>query len=192
MTKLKFRSTSPRRTCTKTYASYKSYKPFLATDFNNRCGYTDCQERWLGGKNTFHIDHFKPHSLFPSLKQEYSNLVYSCSYVNILKSDDDPENYLDPCVEDLNQHFYRDSSGTIFPFDNSPRAVYMHKNLKLGLARYGFIWLIENCYDMMKKLQVQVATLPEDSPKKKELKDLHFEFSTEFTKYFDYLTTRYL
>ena len=192
MTKLKFRSTSPRRTCTKTYASYKSYKPFLATDFNNRCGYTDCQDRWLGGKNTFHIDHFKPHSRFPSLKNEYSNLVYSCSYVNILKLNDNPDNYLDPCEEDLNQHFYRDRSGTIFPNIDSPKALYMHKKLKLGLARYQLIWLVENLFSSIEKLQTIVSTLPKDSVKACELKDLHYELTKGFTEYYNYLTAQHL
>lgn len=88
---MNFRDKQPIRTCVKKYANYKSYKPYLAKDFFNRCGYTDCSDFWFGGMNNFHIDHFKPWKKYPQnplLKTDYQNLVYCCSYVNILKSDD--------------------------------------------------------------------------------------------------------
>lgn len=91
-----FRIMAPKRTCTKNRANYNAYKTFLAEDFNHRCGYTDCSDYWFGGKRTFQIDHFKPESKYPELKNEYSNLVYCCSYVNRAKWDDDNPNYLDP------------------------------------------------------------------------------------------------
>ena len=44
-----FRNEHPKRTFEKTYAKYGSYKPHLAKDFFNRCGYTDCPDFWFGG-----------------------------------------------------------------------------------------------------------------------------------------------
>ena len=55
----KFRYNSPARTCVKIYTNYRSFKQYLAADFNSRCGYTDCPDFWFGGKNNFHIDHFR-------------------------------------------------------------------------------------------------------------------------------------
>lgn len=188
MTNVVFRKTKPKRTCIKAYQRYQPFKPYLAKDFNSRCGYTDCADKWFGGVTTFHIDHFAPLKKFPSLKTTYSNLVYSCSYVNILKSDDDPVKYLEPCSDEYNDHFYRDKLGTVFPNPNSQKATYMHRKLKLGLARYQVIWLIDNLFDCIKDLQNFADNLPNGSNEELAAKDLHFALTKEFTKYFDYLT----
>ncbi|WP_139093490.1 HNH endonuclease [Delftia sp. JD2] len=186
MTKVQFRELSPQRRCTKTYSTYGSYKQYLASDFNNRCGYTDSHHMWFGGLTTFHIDHFKPHKKFPQLKTTYSNLVYACSYVNILKSDDDPNNYLDPCTTDYNQHFYRDAYGTIYPNEQSREAIYMHKKLKLGLARYRVIWVLEKSDKLLKELEELESTLEKES--ELEFYKLYFKLTKEFRAYFHYLT----
>ena len=188
MNKVIFRELAPQRSCSKIYSVYGSYKKYLASDFNNRCGYTDSHHMWFGGLSTFHIDHFKPHKKFPLLKTTYSNLVYACSYVNILKSDDDPVNYLDPCATDYNKHFYRDAHGTIYPDAQSPQAIYMHKKLKLGLARYRIIWALEKSDKLMKKLEELAETLVAGSKEETELHKLHFDLAKEFRAYLHYLT----
>jgi len=137
-----FRKHQPVRTCTKKYSSYRSYKDFLQSDFKGRCGYTDCPDYFFGGKRTFHIDHFKPQSTHKELTNEYSNLIYACSYVNIKKSDDLSE-LLDPCDVDLNLHFYRDEYGNILPFSTSEIAINMSEALGLNMRRYGIIWMLE-------------------------------------------------
>lgn len=190
MSQLVFRNTAPTRTCTKTYTSYKPFKTYLADDFNKRCGYTDCADRWFGGKNTFHIDHFKPIKDFPALATDYSNLVYSCSYVNILKSNDNPNNYLEPCNDDYNQHFYRDQLGTIIPYQHSAKAKYMHKKLKLGLARYRTIWLLDNVFDLIKQLTIQINNMPKDTPEELAALRVHSELTQKLTQYLDYTTTQ--
>lgn len=184
-----FRELIPLRSCTKKFSSYSSYKNYLAADFNNRCGYTDSHHRWFGGISTFHIDHFKPHKKFPALAAEYSNLVYACSYVNILKSDDDPNNYLDPCTVNYNQHFFRSTSGTIHANASSPQAVYMHKKLKLGLARYQVIWLLEKCDKSMEQLEALAEKLPSGSAEELAVKNLYFELGKEFRAHLNYLAT---
>lgn len=188
MTKVRFRELTPQRSCTKKYSAYGSYKKYLASDFNYRCGYTDSHHMWFGGVSTFHIDHFRPHKKFPELKTTYSNLVYACSYVNILKSDDDPINYLDPCSTDYNQHFYRDLDGTIYPDTQSPKAVYMHKKLKLGLARYRVIWALEKSDLLLKKLEDLKSTLVIGSSEELEFYRRYFDLAKEFRAYLHYLT----
>ncbi len=180
-----FRIKRPERTCTKTYASYRSFKPYLAEDFNKRCGYTDCPDFWFGGKNTFHIDHFKPFSKNPHLETDYSNLVYCCSYVNILKSDDEGD-YLDPCDIDFNEHFERDTDGSIIPKENSKEANYMFSKLQLNLSRYSFIWKLEGIYERLLKLKEQIHN-PKNAEIKKDLREIHSELAEEFTDYLIYL-----
>lgn len=180
-----FRVNSPKRTCIKTYASYRRYKPYLAEDFNRRCGYTDCPDSWFGGKNTFHIDHFKPFSKNPALATAYSNLVYCCSYVNILKSDDEGD-YIDPCDIDFNEHFERDPDGSIIPKASSKEANYMFTKLQLNLSRYRFIWKLEEIYERLLKLKEQIHK-PDNEHIKIDLRVIHSELAEEFTDYLKYL-----
>jgi hypothetical protein len=138
-----FRDTQPSRTYKgKELENYKGYKDHLEFDFKQRCGYSDCHHDWFGGKRNFQIDHFKPVSIHPELETKYSNLVYSCSYVNRAKSND-VGNYIDPCEVNFNDHFHRDELGNIYPNDNSEAAKYMYRKLKLYLKRYSIIWMLE-------------------------------------------------
>ncbi|MBS1625924.1 MAG: hypothetical protein JST83_18030 [Bacteroidetes bacterium] len=157
----------------------------MAKDFNARCGYTDCPDFWFGGKNNFHIDHFKPFSKNPKLETEYSNLVYCCSYVNILKSDDEGD-YIDPCNVDFNDHFERDDEGAIVPKAASKEATYMHSKLELGLSRYKFIWKLDEIYNRLIKLQGEIGK-PENAEIKNDLRIIHSELAEEFTAYLQYL-----
>jgi len=182
MNKLPFRKIAPVRTYTgRELPDYSGYKDFLENDYNERCGYTDCHQFWFGGKRTFQIDHFKPKIKFPELLNKYSNLVYSCSYVNRAKSEDLNE-YLDPCDCDYNENFYRDEVGHIYPEDNSPIARYMYKALKLYLKRYSIIWILESLEEKMEVLREIVEKTGDD-----EAKELFFSITTKYMDYKKYL-----
>lgn len=180
-----FRDISPKRTCTKSFSNYRSYKNYLAKDFNNRCGYTNCSDFWFGGAKTFHIDHFKPLKNHPELKTEYSNLVYCCSYANILKSDDEGL-YLDPCNVDYNAHFERDFEGNIIPRKDSEEANYMYSKLKLYLKRYRIIWKLDVLLAKMDELEKVIDIIVEPSLKKK-LKVHYADLAMVFRQYLKYL-----
>jgi uncharacterized protein (TIGR02646 family) len=185
---VKFREDNdiPKRTYSGSkLSSYRSYKKHLRKDFKGRCGYTNCSHFWFGGSKNFHIDHFKPKSKYPDLETEYSNLVYSCSYTNIAKSDDDFD-YLDPCNEDYNNHFYRDRKGNIFPIDTSAKAVYMHTKLKLYLSRYSIIYMLDRLLEKMNKIKDVISNLKDGSQKDEVLK-LQGELANEFIGYLKYL-----
>ena len=185
----KFREQAPSRTCKESFADYRRYKEFLQADFNHRCGYTNVSDTWLGGKNAFHIDHFIPwkkHPHEPSLKTDYSNLVYCCSYVNILKSNDEGD-YLDPCDNDLNEHFYRDELGYIHPREHSTQALYMHSKLQLGMARYAVIWSLSAIKEKMENLRAAIDALPDGEKKDKALQ-LMGELAMDFLDYLKYLS----
>uniref|UniRef100_UPI004049C221 hypothetical protein n=1 Tax=Gelidibacter sp. TaxID=2018083 RepID=UPI004049C221 len=186
MNKIKFRQNNPERTYSGAKkANYRKYKPFLQKDFNGRCGYTDCSQVWFGGSNSFHIDHFRPKSLHPHLTTEYSNLVYSCSYVNISKGDDDSD-YLDPCDIDYNEHFFRDEFGNITPEPGSHKANYMFSKMKLYLKRYSVIFMLDNLREKMNLISETIKGM-KDGADKNELLQLQGELSIEFLEYLKYL-----
>lgn len=179
---INFRETNPTRTCVMKYKNYKRYKSYLATDFSNKCGYTNCSDFWFGGSNNFHIDHFKPWKKNPGLKVEYSNLVYCCSYVNILKSDDDGP-YIDPCNEDYNIHFGRHSNGAIIPI--TPQARYMYDKMKLYLDRYRIIWMLDQLDQLDHKIDKLESELANN--KDERIEALHYEVLKKYRRYVNYL-----
>lgn len=181
---INFRIDTPKRTCVKTYANYRNFKPYLRTDFKLKCGYTDCSDFWFGGSKTFHIDHFKPKSKFPELETSYSNLVYCCSYVNILKSDDENE-YLDPCNVNYNEHFERDNDGNIFAKKESARAVYMYKTLKMFLKRYQIIWMLDKLIEKIDLLGDVIEKNPNISD---DIRNEYVNLNLEFHKYRKFLS----
>jgi hypothetical protein len=166
MSEVIFRDKSPERTYTGAFKDYRRYKNFLEKDFKSRCGYTDCFDFWFGGKPNFQIDHFKPKSKHPELETTYSNLVYSCSYINRAKTDDIGD-YIDPVDIDYNEHFYRDHLGNIYPKETSTSAKYMYIKLKLYLKRYSIIWMLDQLEKKMFKLQELIEAT--DNPEAKEL-----------------------
>ena len=183
-----FREFTPKRTYVgRVYKRYKTYKKHLIKDFKSKCGYTDTSDRWFGGKNNFHIDHFISKDEDPSLINKYSNLIYCCAYVNILKKHDKYINYLDPCDEDFNSHFYRDKQGTIYPSPSSAKAQYMHNKLQLGLKRYRIVWKLDKLLTSKEQLTQLMDTLPPNHPRYQTLKDRYLIFSREFDKYLNYL-----
>ena len=184
----KFRENLPVRTFTRTYAKYSQYKQYLAKDFFNRCGYTDCYDFWFGGVNNFHIDHFIPWKNYPAqptLKTDYQNLVYCCSYVNILKSNDET-NYIDPCNNDFNDHFIRDKIGNIIPNTNSVQAQYMYQKLKLFMRRYQIIWMLDKIDTKMQQLKLAIEKTSNEKLKQ-ELLITNGELGMLMSEYLNYL-----
>ncbi len=183
---LPFRRKQPQRTYKGKHNDYKKYKEPLSKDFNERCGYTDCHQSFFGGRRNFHIDHFKAKVHYPELEKEYSNLVYSCSYVNIAKGDDDNDLYLDPCNVDFNIHFERDKYGNINPLTTSKEAIYMHNKLKLYLKRYGITWALDTLFEKWLIIREKLDEI-EDESVKSELTILKKDLADEFVEYFHYL-----
>lgn len=182
-----FREHHPVRTCSKVLTDYKSYKKYLVKDFNRRCGYTDCPDWWFGGKTHFHIDHFLPHSnpAHFHLKHSYSNLIYACSFINGVKSNKEGD-FLDPCANDYNLHFYRNELGEIIPRPESKYALFMYEELKLGLKRYSLIWLLTKLDKQMSVLGEKLKNLSEKD-KRLEILELRNELLDEYQKYNTYL-----
>ncbi|OBY82767.1 hypothetical protein ACM14_24470 [Delftia sp. JD2] len=62
----------------------------------------------------------------------------------------------------------------------------MHKKLKLGLARYRVIWVLEKSDKLLKELEELESTLEKES--ELEFYKLYFKLTKEFRAYFHYLT----
>ncbi len=69
------------------YSDYASYRDWLRDEFSFRCAFCLQREQWVRVGGTFHIDHFIPQAVDPSLKCEYDNLLYVCATCNAKKSD---------------------------------------------------------------------------------------------------------
>ncbi len=160
----KIQKQKPIRTCKETYADYKSFKPYIVKDFNNRCGYCDSHDKFFGGLKNFQIDHFKPHSIpaFLPLKHEYENLIYSCQSCNRAKSNKwkDTEGFLDPCDINYDTFIFRDTNGKI-KHNETTQGEYIHSNLNLFLKRHEFLWIIEKLENQKNEIKELRNSTPE-------------------------------
>ena len=102
-----------RRTDVPHYTDYKHYKAYIRIDLKYACAYCQIHENEFGGPRNFHVEHYRPRSLFRHLETAYTNLVYGCCVCNSFKSNDWPSDdpiadgvgYLDPCEHDYDEHF---------------------------------------------------------------------------------------
>ena len=124
---------------------------------------------------TFQIDHFKPYSKYPELETEYGNLVYCCSYVNRLKSNDDNTKHLDPCDEDYNEHFFRNFDGRIS--GKTECGKFMTQKLSLNLSRYAIIWNIERLEQRIKLLKSKEKEYPQLKETVDAMCRLYFDYT---------------
>lgn len=187
-----FRKQLPVRTYEIKHNDYRKYKGELLKDFNNRCGYCDIKDTWLGGKKVYHIDHFAPKEKFKQLKTEYSNLVYSCPYCNRAKSDhwvtNDPavsvlndEGFIDPCDKNYDALFYRDKEGKII--SKNKLGDYIHKELHFYAVRHSVVWNLE----MLKNLKSKLLAEEKNIMNNEELKSKFIDLTLKYDEYFEYL-----
>lgn len=141
----------PERSAAGRHLEYgkKETKRQLAKDFNCCCGYCGDAHYYTGGVNSFHIDHFAPKSKFPDDCNQYNNLVYSCPYCNISKSDKwvgatisenivDGVGFVDPCSLEYSEHLGRNEDGSIIYKTSIGK--YMYNELKLYLERHKILY----------------------------------------------------
>lgn len=148
----------PQRTFSRELQKYTSYRRYLKDDFFNNCGYCGDGDNFYG---SYHIDHFKPQSIpiFAHLHNDYNNLVYSCPFCNLSKSDTwlTANGFIDPCDIQYDTHLSRNSKGQIVPLTLSGENMYKH--LKLYLIRHELIWMIEKLCKQKEELKQLRKTL---------------------------------
>lgn len=70
------------------YVDPQRYKPWLRDEFQFRCVYCLCRERWCpDGEDAFSVEHYRPRSLAPDDVCRYDNLLYTCCRCNSSKRD---------------------------------------------------------------------------------------------------------
>jgi len=90
--------------------TYSDWKNQIAKECFNQCVYCSIHEAQFGGIDHYHIDHFKPKSIFPALINDILKLFYACPVCNRFKSDDWP------CNPNLNSPSYIDPSKTNYSY----------------------------------------------------------------------------
>lgn len=183
----KIQKLKPNRTCAKTYADYKSFKPYIAQDFNNRCGYCDSHDRFFGTSKNFQIDHFKPHSIavFTPLKHDYSNLVYSCQSCNRAKSNkwEDTNGFIDPCTDEYDDVIFRNDNGKI-EHNQTDQGNFIYTNLNLFLKRHELLWSVEKLEEQREEINniLDRSIYTDESIEVKLLREFR-AIQNEITKY---------
>lgn len=171
-----------------------SNKKRLAIDFEHKCAYCDDSDKYSGGYNTYHVEHFAPKEKFADLEFTYDNLLYSCPYCNISKSNKwvgktATENivgdvgFVDPCTDDYYNHLYRNTSGEIKYSTNIGR--YMYYEMKLYLKRHKILYNLEKIRakkDYIKDLINQKQKCNEDTS---NLEELYKTMCVIFCNYYD-------
>ncbi|MCL4206017.1 MAG: hypothetical protein KJ000_26330 [Pirellulaceae bacterium] len=82
------KSVHDRRHGPRGYAEPARYKPWLRDEYQFRCVYCLCRERWCpDGEDSFSVEHFRPQSVSPNESCDYDNLMYTCCRCNAAKRD---------------------------------------------------------------------------------------------------------
>src|SRR5579863_206381 len=103
------------------FANPRSYMPYLRLDFRRICAYCERPESYLGGEETFEVEHFRPSSRFPEFECVYTNLYHACRGCNAHKSETWPSpiqaaqslRFVDPCEEDPYRHMEETQDGGV-------------------------------------------------------------------------------
>ena len=155
-------------------------KQHLKTDFHHKCAYCDDLDRYYGGSDNYHVDHFAPKARFRHLQFVYDNLLYSCPFCNRAKSDkwvgrDEYEpvvgekGFINPCDKEYFSHLERNDSGEIVPTSNVGE--FMYTELKFFLDRHRICFMIEKIDEKRKQINAkrdQLLAAGEDAAKLEE------------------------
>lgn len=119
---------------------YSDWKTDIANDCFQQCVYCAIPESAYGGIDNFHIDHFKPFSIFGDLKDVITNLFLACAICNRFKSNDWPGEHLDdhsmPSYPDPSAYDYNElfeiSPDTYIVRGQFPATTYLTEKLYLN------------------------------------------------------------
>ena len=95
--------------------TYSDWKTNIANDCSQQCIYCAIPESAYGGIDNFHVEHFRPVSLFGDLENIITNLFLACAICNRFKSNDWPGEHLEdhslPSYPDPSNYDYNDLFG---------------------------------------------------------------------------------
>lgn len=169
-------------------------KQYLASDFDNRCAYCDDLDQYCGGYNAYHVEHFAPKEKFNELRFTYDNLLYSCPYCNISKSNKwvgrtsdecvvGDKGFVDPCTDEYYKHLARDDTGKIIYL--TPLGQYMYFELKLFLKRHYIIYNIDQLRSRRLALKAKIDEKSKKGESVESLKQIQGILSEVLCEYYD-------
>ena len=146
MNKALFFPAIKRRLVYSRHNAYRRYRKEIREDCQGRCVYCDIHENELqynafSEQEIMTLDHFRPQDTYGHLKNDPTNLVYSCKTCNELKGCAWPawgtsstifngRGFLDPFITDLHLYFNITDNGKFIPL--MPPAEFIIKQLKLN------------------------------------------------------------
>lgn len=173
----------------------KTIKKYLAKDFDRRCAYCDDLDIYSGGRDAYHVEHFAPKEKFSELKFTYENLLYSCPYCNISKSNKwvgrtpyenvvGDKGFVDPCSDDYYKHLARDDAGNIIYL--TPLGKYMYYELKLYLKRHSILYNVDQIRMRWKRLRAFIMEKSRNGDDVEKLMDIFAVLSIYLCNYYDF------
>lgn len=172
----------------------KSNKKRLIRDFNHRCAYCDDHDKYAGGSKVYHVEHFAPKEKFPELEYDYGNLLYSCPYCNVSKSNTWPSEesdvnvvddvgFVDPCTQEYSEHLKREEDGSIAYVTSLGE--YMYYELKLYLQRHQLIYNLNRIHCKLKEVRCEIDRRKALNKTVDNLESLYKELCVVFYEYYD-------
>ena len=176
------------------WTTNKSNKKRLIIDFDKKCAYCDDADKYAGGSKMYHVEHFAPKEKFPDLKFTYDNLLYSCPFCNISKSNKWPSEsssinvvgnngFVDPCSDEYNNHLKRNPDGSIFYL--TPVGEYMYYELKLYLQRHQLIYNLERVHKKLKEVKQEIENRKRLNKTVDNLESLYKDLCVVFYEYYN-------
>ncbi|MCX0359272.1 HNH endonuclease [Clostridium perfringens] len=171
-----------------------SNKKRLVKDFEHKCAYCDDHDKYSGGYKSYHVEHFAPKDKFKHLEFTYDNLLYSCPYCNISKSNKwvgntENENiignkgFIDPCTDEYYDCLHRDENGNI-TYSNQI-GEFMYNELSLYLKRHKILYNLEKVRVKKKLLKEKINLKKQKNENVHTLEMLYKELCTVFCEYYD-------
>lgn len=171
----------------------KTNKKYLVEDFEHRCGYCDDHDRFIGGDKNYHVEHFAPKERFPQLKTIYDNLLYSCPFCNIAKSNKWPgktekenivgnEGFIDPCNPDYKNHLFREKSGKIA--HKTLLGEYIYNELNFFLCRHELLYQLDIIMSKIIEVREKMKDGRISEIRRKKLVELEKLLCSEFMTYY--------
>ena len=171
-----------------------SNKKRLAEDFEHRCAYCDDYDKYGGGYNSYHVEHFAPKEKFKQLQFTYDNLLYSCPYCNISKSNKwvgntatenivGDKGFIDPCTDEYYVHLKRGESGEIIYATKIGE--FMYYELSLYLKRHKILYNLEKIRIRKKLLKEKIDLKKHNNENVDKLEALYRALCVVFCEYYD-------
>ena len=174
--------------------TYRDWKALLAEEGYHQCIYCAIHENAMGGIRNFHVEHYRPKSIFIDQENDFSNLFYSCPICNTFKSNDWPNepqednsiaSYPNPSATDYNVLFeVNELKGLIDGINVA--AKYIQEKLFLNrpqlITERRLHFLLKKGHQEVEKTRDVIRAIPEDSNCYREFSEAFMDLLVEYER----------